>query len=75
MVPRYVPRQQKLGMAALLIIAALSPFIYGAIGFVAGVIGALFYNWIAPWIGGVGMELEAIPIVQAAPPVTPGVLS
>jgi hypothetical protein len=66
--------QHKLGMVAFLIIAVLSPFIYGAVGFVGGAIGAL-YNWIASLIGGIEMELEAIRIVQATPPATPRVLS
>ena len=55
------PGQQKMGMVGILIIAALSPFIYGAMGFVIGALGALFYNWIASSIGGVEMDLEAIP--------------
>jgi hypothetical protein len=66
--------EQKFGMVAFLVIAALSPFIYGAFGFVAGAIGGLLYNWIASAIGGIEMELEAIPM--AAPPVAnPGMLS
>jgi hypothetical protein len=58
------PAQQKLGMIGILVIAVLSPFIYGAIGFVAGAVGALFYNWIASAFGGIEMELEAAPLAH-----------
>jgi hypothetical protein len=36
----------------------LMPFIYGAMGFFVGVIGAAFYNLIARWIGGFEVEVE-----------------
>ena len=61
------PGQQKLGMIGILIIAALSPFIYGALGFVIGAVGALLYNWIASAVGGIEMELQAVPIAYVAP--------
>ena len=69
--------QQKLGTFAFLVIAALSPFIYGVNGFVAGAVGALLYNWIASVIGRIEMELETRATVQLAPPspASPGVLS
>jgi len=35
------PGQQKFGMIGMLIFAALSPFLYGAFGFVIGAVGAL----------------------------------
>ena len=63
------PAQPKLGMIGILIIAAMSPFIYGAIGFVVGALGALLYNWIASSIGGIEMELEAVPLDHV--PATP----
>ena len=50
--------QQKLGTVTFLVIAALSPFIYGVMGFVAGAVGALLYNGIASVIGGIEMELR-----------------
>jgi hypothetical protein len=65
------PSQQKLGMIGILIIAALSPFIYGALGFVIGAVGALLYNWIASAIGGIEMELDAVPVPSMAPPSLP----
>jgi hypothetical protein len=61
------PGQQKLGMIGILIVAALSPFIYGALGFVIGAVGALLYNWIASALGGIEMELEAVPAPYIAP--------
>jgi hypothetical protein len=65
------PERQKLGMIGILIIAALSPFIYGAIGFVIGALGALFYNWIASALGGIEMALEAVPLPHVAAPTPP----
>lgn len=34
------------------------PVIYGAMGFVFGVIGAALYNLVARWIGGLELEVE-----------------
>ncbi len=42
------------GLAAIIIL----PIMYGIMGFVAGGIGAWFYNLIAGWIGGIGIEFE-----------------
>lgn len=65
------PSQQKLGMIGILVIAALSPFIYGALGFVIGAVGALLYNWIASAIGGLEMELDAAHAPYMAPAPSP----
>jgi hypothetical protein len=46
----------------------LHPFIYGAMGFITGAIGALIYNLIARWIGGIEIELQ--PARAAVAPVT-----
>jgi len=62
------PGAQKLGMVGILVVAAFSPFVYGAMGFVLGAIAALLYNWIASAIGGIQMELEAVPAPDFAPP-------
>ena len=43
-----------LGIAAVIIL----PIIYGVCGFVGGAIGALVYNLIAGWIGGIELELQ-----------------
>jgi len=60
------PGQQKFGVIGMLVFAALSPFLYGAFGFVIGAVGALLYNWVASAIGGIQMELETVP-----PPYNP----
>ncbi len=36
----------------------IAPILYGIIGVVFGAIAAFFYNIVAGWTGGVGMELE-----------------
>ncbi len=41
------------------------PIMYGIFGFIAGAIGALLYNLIAGWIGGLDIELEEIKEVKA----------
>ncbi|HWY21071.1 MAG TPA: hypothetical protein VNX26_07605 [Candidatus Acidoferrum sp.] len=52
--------------------AVLMPVIYGLIGFIAGLIGALLYNLFARWVGGFELELEVRPAFTAAPyPVVP----
>jgi len=58
--------------------AILMPIFYGAIGFIAGAIGALLYNLIAKWVGGFELELEFRPTTLVAPypivpPATPAV--
>lgn len=52
-------RTGALGGAGMLILAILFPIFYGAIGFVAGTIGALLYNLFASWVGGIEIELQA----------------
>ncbi len=65
------PGHPKFGMVGMLVVAALSPFVYGIFGFVFGAIGALLYNWIASAVGGIQMELEAVPTPYIAPPQPP----
>src|SRR4051812_3286370 len=36
------------------------PVIYGAMGFIVGVIGAAIYNLISGWIGGIEVEIEQV---------------
>ena len=55
-------------MIGALVFAALSPFLYGLFGFIAGAVMALLYNWVASAIGGVKKELEAIPESFLVPP-------
>ena len=52
--------------------AVLMPVLYGVIGFVAGLIGALLYNLFARWVGGFELELELRPETLTAPyPIIP----
>jgi hypothetical protein len=55
-------------------IAVLFPVLYGVIGFAAGLIGALFYNLLAGWVGGFELETELRPKTLTAPyPIIPPV--
>jgi hypothetical protein len=48
------------------------PVIYGVLGFISGLIGALLYNLLAKWVGGFELELEARPALSVAPyPLVP----
>lgn len=52
--------------------AIIMPFFYGAIGFIAGLIGALLYNLFARWVGGFELQLEVRPQTLTAPyPIIP----
>ncbi len=44
------------------------PIMYGVLGFIGGVIGALIYNAMAGIVGGVKFELEAVQQEYAPPP-------
>lgn len=47
------PETNPAGRAGGLFVALLMPFIYAAIGFVAGAIGAVLYNGLARLLGGI----------------------
>jgi hypothetical protein len=47
--------------------AIFMPLLYGAMGFVTGVIGALLYNLFARWVGGFELEMELCPQTLTAP--------
>jgi hypothetical protein len=53
-----------IGGAAMLVLGILAPFLYGAMGFVFGAIGAWIYNLIAKRLGGIEIQLEAVPVVS-----------
>lgn len=54
-----LPPQQRVGMLAFGAgFAIFVPFIYGAMGFLFGVIGAWIYNMTAKFIGGVEVDVE-----------------
>jgi hypothetical protein len=44
-----------LGVASIVVL----PLLYGAMGFIGGIIGASFYNFIAKFVGGVEIETES----------------
>jgi hypothetical protein len=50
-----------LGATGALFMAILFPILYGLIGFAAGAIGALLYNLFAKWLGGIELQLQAVP--------------
>jgi len=53
-------------------VALLLPVFYGVMGFIAGLIGALFYNLLARWVGGFELEMELRPRTLTAPyPIIP----
>jgi hypothetical protein len=39
--------------------AVILPFFYGIFGFICGAIGALLYNLLAKWMGGIQFEIES----------------
>lgn len=55
----HLPDQQRVGFMALgMGFTLFFPFLYAAMGFVFGVIGAWIYNVVAKWIGGIEVEVE-----------------
>jgi len=69
-----MPGRQKLGMIGMIILAVLMPVFYAAIGFVVGAIWAFVYNLAAEAIGGLELQLDAVPAVPPAfiaPPPPP----
>ena len=54
-----MPPEQRVGMMAFGAgFALFMPVIYAALGFVFGALGALIYNLVAKWIGGIEVEVE-----------------
>ena len=54
-----MPPEQRVGMMAFGVgFALLMPVMYAAMGFVFGALGALIYNLVAKWIGGIEVEVE-----------------
>ena len=55
-----------------IVFAILAPFIYGGMGFVMGAIGAVLYNLVAKWVGGLELELVSKqPHILSSSPVVP----
>jgi len=55
------------GFGGAVVVAAILPFFYGCIGFIAGAIMAFIYNAISHAIGGLEVELELPPAILNAP--------
>lgn len=54
-----MPEEQRVGMMAFGVgFAVLAPVMYAAMGFILGALGALIYNVVAKWIGGIEVEVE-----------------
>ncbi len=53
------------------IFALIAPFLYAAMGFIFGALGALIYNLAAGWIGGIEMQFESVMTVVPVQPVQP----
>jgi hypothetical protein len=52
--------------------AVLMPVLYGVIGFITGLIGALLYNLFARWVGGFELQMDVRPQTLTAPyPIIP----
>jgi pilus assembly protein TadC len=59
LVASQMPASQRVGVLALGAgFTIFVPIIYAAIGFVFGALGALIYNLVAKWIGGIEVEVE-----------------
>ncbi len=55
----HAPTQQRVGFMALgMGFALFFPLIYAAMGFIFGALGALIYNLVAKWVGGIEVEVE-----------------
>lgn len=58
-VSRQLPPEQRAGMMMFGVGFALAaPVIYAVMGFIFGALGALIYNLVAKWIGGIEVEVE-----------------
>ena len=44
----------------MIVMALLAPVMYGAMGFVIGILSAALYNLIARWVGGIEFEVEDV---------------
>src|SRR5271156_5253345 len=55
------PSQPKHGMVAIVVLAVLMPVFYGVLGFVIGALWAFLYNLAAESIGGLELQLDAVP--------------
>ena len=57
----HMPAQKRVGLGFMALGAGFAiffPLIYAAMGFVFGALGALIYNIVAKWVGGIEVEIE-----------------
>jgi hypothetical protein len=47
-----------LGVIGIVLLALFIPIFYGLMGFIFGALGALIYNLMAKWVGGIQLELQ-----------------
>jgi len=43
-----------------MVFAVAMPIMYGVFGFIGGALGAVLYNLVAGWVGGIEVELDPI---------------
>jgi len=58
--PNPIAMMAGLGIAAIIVI----PIVYGIIGFIVGIIGALIYNGLAAVVGGIEFNFEQAPVAH-----------
>ncbi len=47
-----------LGVIGIVLLSLFIPIFYGLMGFIFGALGALIYNLMAKWVGGIEIELQ-----------------
>lgn len=52
------PEGEKIPFYFGLAAPVVMPFMYAVLGLVSGYLGALFYNVVAKWVGGIKVELD-----------------
>jgi hypothetical protein len=66
------PSHSRLGTVGIIVLAVLMPVFYGVLGFVMGAVWAFVYNLAAQSIGGLELQLDAVPVADIAPPLAAG---
>jgi len=52
----FLPAAMGVGMGLFMILFV--PILYAGMGFIIGLLGAMIYNLVAKWVGGIEIELE-----------------
>ena len=58
-------------VVGMIVMAVLLPVLYGAMGFVGGIICAALYNLIARWVSGLDFQVGDVPATTAETSVQP----